>query len=88
MPAKTLHLNTSGPFLAIFSPIYSLRFLFLQILTIAVLVILITAPIGAIAISLSAPRLLNKHSTPAASPVHRAEENDTDYSKYDQVLQV
>ena len=34
-----------------------------QLLTIAVLVILITAPIGAAAISLSAPRLLKKAET-------------------------
>ena len=34
----------------------------LKVLTIAVLVILVTAPIGAIAIMLSAPKLLNKTS--------------------------
>ena len=33
----------------------------LQVVTIAVLVILITAPIGAAAIALSAPRLLRKN---------------------------
>ena len=33
-----------------------------MVLTIAVLVILITAPIGAVAIMLSAPKLLNKTS--------------------------
>ena len=37
-----------------------LVFFFLQILTIAVLVILLTAPIGAVAITLSGPKLLTR----------------------------
>ena len=46
------------------SDLYKLRKdLGLKILTIAVLVILITAPIGSIAITLSGPKLLNKKST-------------------------
>ena len=46
------------------SDLYKLRKeLGLKILTIAVLVILITAPIGSIAITLSGPKLLNKKSS-------------------------
>lgn len=42
---------------------YEVFFYFFQVLTIAVLVILITAPIGAIAIMFSAPKLLEKASS-------------------------
>ena len=44
-----------------------------MVLTIAVLVILITAPIGAVAIMLSAPKLLNKSS----EEFHSAKEDTT-----------
>lgn len=40
----------------------------LQILTIAVLVILITAPLGAVAIMLSAPKLLTQEEDPKQTP--------------------
>ena len=46
----------------------------LQVLTIAVLVILITAPIGSVAITLAGPRLLNKQDTEAGEDATDKEE--------------
>ena len=46
----------------------------LQILTIAVLVILITAPVGAVAIMLSAPKLLSRDDPAAAASPKREPE--------------
>ena len=46
----------------------------LKVLTIAVLVILITAPIGSVAITLAGPRLLNKQDTEAGEDATDKEE--------------
>lgn len=43
--------------------------------------ILITAPLGAIAISLSAPRLLSKPAVPPDAPVQNEEDADAKYEK-------
>ena len=52
----------------------------LQILTIAVLVILITAPVGAVAIMLSAPKLLSRDD-PAAAASPKREPEDVESNK-------
>jgi len=51
-----------------------------DLLTVAVLVILITAPIGAAAIMLSAPKLLNQQSSPAARTAEEGEEEEKSQS--------